>query len=30
MGAATQIPAGKLLAGQDFLQEIRSRPDALV
>ena len=30
MGAATQIPAGKLLAGQDFLQEVRSRPDALV
>jgi hypothetical protein len=30
MGAANQIPAGKLLAGQDFLQEVRSRPDALV
>jgi beta-lactamase superfamily II metal-dependent hydrolase len=30
MGLANTIPAGKLLAGQDFLQEIRNRPDALV
>jgi beta-lactamase superfamily II metal-dependent hydrolase len=30
MGVANRIPAGKLLAGQDVLQEIRSRPDALV
>jgi glyoxylase-like metal-dependent hydrolase (beta-lactamase superfamily II) len=30
MGGANQIPVGKLLAGQDFLQEVRSRPDALV
>jgi metallo-beta-lactamase superfamily protein len=30
MGVANRIPAGKLLDGQDFLQEVRSRPDALV
>jgi beta-lactamase superfamily II metal-dependent hydrolase len=30
MGLANQVPAGKLLAGQDFLKEVRSRPDALV
>lgn len=30
MGTANQIPAGKLLTGQDFLHEVRSRPDALV
>jgi hypothetical protein len=30
MGVANRVPAGKLLAGQDFLQEVRSRPDALV
>jgi beta-lactamase superfamily II metal-dependent hydrolase len=30
MGLANTIPAGKLLAGQDFLQEVRDRPDALV
>jgi hypothetical protein len=30
VGGANQVPAGKLLAGQDFLGEVRSRPDALV
>jgi hypothetical protein len=30
MGLANRIPAGKLRGGQDFLQEVRSRPDALV
>jgi beta-lactamase superfamily II metal-dependent hydrolase len=30
MGVANQIPAGKLLAGQDFLREVRNRSDALV
>jgi beta-lactamase superfamily II metal-dependent hydrolase len=30
MGLANQVPAGKLLTGQDFLREVRGRPDALV
>lgn len=30
MGAANQVPAGKLQAGQDFLGEVRGRPEALV